>query len=625
MTIIRLCRERFSDFQLMKNQGETKMYKFLRAICVFVAVALNRFYLQILHRIVSHRKTLYPVSIAAAGVAGVSLLAGLAGSVQADPPANTSISPSSIQTPNNAPKYFRPAYSSSLASPRPGMKQSDNPPAVFNSQTYANPHGLEGIYQVGGAVTTSSNAFFQSLGTNGRSCFSCHKPDSGMGVSVSSVQTLFQKTNGQDPIFAPVDGANCPNRVPAANTSPAWVGGKFGGGLDTFAGSHSLLLNKGLFRIFLPVPKETNDLSSVGLPPHPTEFTITVVSDPNGCNTDPSYSTYTDPVTQEVSQMISVYRRPRISSNLKFATTPALTLGFGYLPNLDNVTGASVVDPATGLPISGNIMWDGREPTLQSQAQDATLNHAQALTAPTAAQVAQIVAFESNTFAAQASSNIAGDLTGGDGSAVFGGPQAMTTQPFTLGAFADFDAWLAAPNSSLSAKVQKRASIARGQVLYNTRTFTTANVTGFNNGGIMVGAPEPSTCSTCHVAQAGTAILPRNQMTIGTGGQSAQFGGPAPSNDLPIFKVTCHAPYTTPFDGQVVLTNDPGMALITGRCMDVGRKSVPQVRALASRAPYFSDGSAATLRDLVEFYNKRFSINFTEQEKTDLIAFLGAL
>jgi cytochrome c peroxidase len=114
-------------------------------------------------------------------------------------------------------------------------------------------------------------------------------------------------------------------------------------------------------------------------------------------------------------------------------------------------------------------------------------------------------------------------------------------------------------------------------------------------------------------------------MTIGTGGQSRQFGGPAPSKDLPIFKVTCHPPYTTPYDGAVVYTNDPGMALITGRCMDVGRKTIPQVRALASRAPYFSDGSAATLRDVVEFYNKRFSINFTEQQKEDLISFMEAL
>jgi cytochrome c peroxidase len=551
-------------------------------------------------------------------VTGGSLLAGLGLAAHADSTASTSnVSPLSIQVPDNAPAYVRPAYSKALASPQIGKPQSDPPPAVFGSQTYPNPYGLGGIYQQGGSVTTSSNAFFQPLGTNGRSCFSCHRPDSGMGVSAQSIQELFFTSGGTAPIFAPVDGANCPSNVPGA--------GHHDGGYESFFASHSLLLNKGLIRIFLPVPKEANDLSSVGLPPHPTEFTISVVSDPNGCNTDPAYSTYVDPVTHEVTQIVSVYRRPVIASNLQFALIPAGTLGFGYFPNLDNVTGAPVVDPATGLPISGNIMWDGREPTLQTQAQDATLIHAQALTAPTAAQIAEIVAFESNTFAAQNRLNIAGDLTGADGSSVYGGPLNMSTQPLTVGNFTDFDSWLANPNPAEPEKTQLRASIARGQDLFNNMPFNVNDVAGFNNGDIYITAPQPATCSACHIAQAGTALLPRNLMDIGTGGQSAQFGGPRPSYDLPIFKLTCAAPYTTPYDGSVVFTNDPGMALITGRCMDIGRKIVPQVRALAARAPYFSDGSAATLREVVEFYNKRFSINYTEQQKEDLVHFLEAL
>jgi cytochrome c peroxidase len=573
-----------------------------------------------MRRILSYRRNIYSLSTAAIAVVSACMAIGMSSHALADQTAAVN-----VQEPNNAPPYMHSTYTKSLSAPRPNTKQGDNPPAAFSSQTYPNEHGLEGIYQQGGSVTTVNNAFFQSLGTNGRSCFSCHKPANGMGVSAKAVQNLFIASGGQDPIFAPVDGSNCPSHVPAANTSPALVGGTLGGGLNSFVGAHSLLLNKGLFRIFLPVPTQTNDLSSVGMPSHATEFTIAVVNDPYGCNTNPAYSTYTDPVTQQVSQIVSVYRRPRMSSNLKFALTPALTLGFGYLPNNDNITGAPVVDPATGLPISGNIMWDGREPTLQSQALDATLTHAQATTPPTAAQIAQIVAFESNTFAAQSSSYIAGDLTGADGSTASGGPQNMSTQPFTLGAFSNYTAWNAPVNTSASLQNQKRASIARGQVLFNTFTFPTANVAGFNNGGVMVAAPEPSTCSSCHIAQAGTAILPRNQMSIGTGGQSQQFGGPAPSADLPVFKLTCKAPYTTPFDGNVVLTNDPGMALITGRCADIGRKSVPQIRALASRAPYFSDGSAATLRDVVEFYNKRFAIKFTEQQKQDLVSFMEAL
>jgi cytochrome c peroxidase len=50
-----------------------------------------------------------------------------------------------------------------------------------------------------------------------------------------------------------------------------------------------------------------------------------------------------------------------------------------------------------------------------------------------------------------------------------------------------------------------------------------------------------------------------------------------------------------------------------------------QFRGLAARAPYFSNGSAATLRELVDFYDRRYSIGYSEQEKSDLVAFLSAL
>jgi cytochrome c peroxidase len=49
------------------------------------------------------------------------------------------------------------------------------------------------------------------------------------------------------------------------------------------------------------------------------------------------------------------------------------------------------------------------------------------------------------------------------------------------------------------------------------------------------------------------------------------------------------------------------------------------LRSLASRPPYFHNGSAADLGAVVDFYNQRFSIGFTEQEKADLVAFLKTL
>lgn len=74
-----------------------------------------------------------------------------------------------------------------------------------------------------------------------------------------------------------------------------------------------------------------------------------------------------------------------------------------------------------------------------------------------------------------------------------------------------------------------------------------------------------------------------------------------------------------------MLTNNPGLAMITGLCADIGRFTVPQLRGLAGRAPYFSDGSAATLLDVVTFYNNRFSLKLYNPDMQDLVAFLRSL
>ena len=49
------------------------------------------------------------------------------------------------------------------------------------------------------------------------------------------------------------------------------------------------------------------------------------------------------------------------------------------------------------------------------------------------------------------------------------------------------------------------------------------------------------------------------------------------------------------------------------------------IAGLAARAPYFSNGSAATLGEVVDFYDRRFEMRLTDEEKEDLINFLGAL
>ena len=72
--------------------------------------------------------------------------------------------------------------------------------------------------------------------------------------------------------------------------------------------------------------------------------------------------------------------------------------------------------------------------------------------------------------------------------------------------------------------------------------------------------------------------------------------GGAVSWKLPVFKLTCRSDAKPhPFLGRVIYSSDPGRALITGKCADIGAITMGQFRGLAARAPYFSNGSAKDL------------------------------
>ena len=65
-----------------------------------------------------------------------------------------------------------------------------------------------------------------------------------------------------------------------------------------------------------------------------------------------------------------------------------------------------------------------------------------------------------------------------------------------------------------------------------------------------------------------------------------------------------------------------GLALRTGKFNDLGKFKVPQLRGLGNRAPYFHNGAAATLNDVLRFYNQRFNIGFTAEEMRLVVLFL---
>jgi len=86
--------------------------------------------------------------------------------------------------------------------------------------------------------------------------------------------------------------------------------------------------------------------------------------------------------------------------------------------------------------------------------------------------------------------------------------------------------------------------------------------------------------------------------------------------DLPLYTLRRRA------TGETVQTTDPGRAMVTGRWDDIGKFKGPVLRGLAARPPYFHDGSAATLSQVIDFYDARFQVRFTPREKADLLAFL---
>src|SRR5207253_10670027 len=99
----------------------------------------------------------------------------------------------------------------------------------------------------------------------------------------------------------------------------------------------------------------------------------------------------------------------------------------------------------------------------------------------------------------------------------------------------------------------------------------------------------------------------------------ADLTNPLDVDDLPLITLRNED------NGTVLQTTDPGRAMITGKWADVGKLKGPILRGLASRAPFFHNGSADTLADVVNFYNLRFGIGLSAQDQADLVAFLSSL
>jgi hypothetical protein len=455
---------------------------------------------------------------------------------------------------------------------------------------YENPLGRLGVLNASGPINTTGHPFFEAIGSNARACVTCHQPANAMSVSVESIRERWRVTQGRDPIFAAVDGSNNPS-LPQDD-----------------ARSHSLLLNRGLFRVGMPWP-----------PPGVTpEFQIDVVRDPTGVNRDPVYG-LTSP-----SSTVSVFRRPRIVANLKYVTSPdgLFNVKLGVLMDKD---------PDTGRPSSMNIMADARAASLSVQAQGAYHDHQGGKGPLPRTQLERILAFENQIYVAQVWDRVGGSLIEPGGPAALGPANVARHDVHVLNSartpgFHFFDMWQQPATATGDPRAEFRTSVARGNDIFLNRRFWVKDVTHINSIGLA--NPAKRTCAVCHNAQTSGMDLAPGWVDLGTTNYPTWTEAPvwSESQDLPVFKLTCRSDAPPhPFLGRQIYTADPGRALVTGRCADIGAITMGQFRGLAARAPYFSNGSAKDLRELVDYYDRRFDMRLSGQEKQDLINFLGVL
>ena len=407
-----------------------------------------------------------------------------------------------------------------------------------------------------------TNPFFASLGTNGRTCATCHDARAGWTMTAQLAQKIFSESEGLDPLFRPHDGANRPD----ADVST----------LEARRTAYSMALTRSVTRFTRSIPATA-------------QFTVDAVDDPYGWSTPRAFSSF---------------RRPNSIAN----------------------TAKEVAITWTGAP--GVMMV-----RLQALMNGATKSHAQRATdVPVDQQLAGAQFMFGLTFA-QASDREAGRL---DADGALGGPQNLVSQPFYVGinaiggdvtsgepfnpdAFSLFAAWRddrgddsshGGDNSHGRSMKHARAQIARGEEIFSTLEFDITGVAGLNDA---LGQPViRGRCTTCH-----------NTPNIGGHSEfrlmdTGVADGSRRTADMPLVTVRNK---TT---GELRQVMDLGRATGSGRWADIGKFKAPTLRGVGSRAPYFHDGSAANLPQVLHFYKQRFGVDFRGSED-DLLAFLGAL
>ncbi|WP_224240076.1 cytochrome c peroxidase [Hyalangium gracile] len=214
------------------------------------------------------------------------------------------------------------------------------------------------------------------------------------------------------------------------------------------------------------------------------------------------------------------------------------------------------------------VMWDGREPTLQSQAMHAIAGHAQGGRVPTQQELNALVDFEKVLFSSAKMAAYA--LTG-------------TPPPLPAG---------------------KTASEKRGAAFF---------------------APN-AVCGHCHFGPLLNQMTEFNPQGLPAGTRFSSAGvseGNLGANPPQEFIVTLPNGAEVP-----VLSPDPGLMLLTGDPAHYGVFKMVSLRNLKNTAPYFHDNSAKNLDQVMVQYKLLFDflgVPLSQQDIADITAYMKLL
>lgn len=367
----------------------------------------------------------------------------------------------------------------------------------------------------------ASNAFFQSLGSNGRACVHCHQPQDAWTITPAHLQARFDATTpkGTDPIFRTNDGSNSPR----ADVSTE----------DARRNAYSMLLGKGLIRVGIGIPAAA-------------DFELIAVDDPYG------YASAAE---------LSLFRRPLPSTNLTFLAT-VMWDGRETLPG-QTIT-FDLADQANGATLGHAQALAALD--LNAQSSIVAFETSLFTAATTDNDAGDLVAKHGNggpeALAATPFHLGINDVLGGD--------PAPGAPPFDPNVFRIYDGWNGSTGKTHGTD-GARGAVARGQALFNNKPIQITGVNGLNDRlGVRTLA---GTCTTCHdTPSVGNHSV---ALAIDIGMAAASRRTP----DLPLYTLRNKS------TGETVQTTDPGRALITGRFADIGKLKGPILRALAARPP----------------------------------------